>query len=301
MLNTPLVGASAIRRDCTAAAVHSRRVRRPERERLLERHGSQIRMLQIQGELTFASAEVVTRALKERFEATQFVVLDMHRVSSIDAPATELLLLSLEGFEAAKKRLVFARVSHLTPLIEAMIRRRDHECLSIADDPLEALEQCEEELLDQLQSVQTLAFETSLEDQQLVQGLTPGEIQLLKKQITRRIYGAGEVIVREGDLASQLYFISQGHVSVLLGNPVKPSAVIAHVNAGMCIGEMAMIDRGPRSASVRADLPTICLELPFSALDQPEMGEIRHKLLANFAKNLSERLRKANAEIRAMT
>jgi hypothetical protein len=36
------------------------------------------------------------------------------------------------------------------------------------------------------------------------------------------------------------------------------------------------------------------------ALVEPEMKDVRHKLLANLAGDLAERLRKANAELRAL-
>lgn len=301
MLNTPIVGSGAIRRDRTGADVRSRRARRPERERLLEQHGHRIRIMEVQGELSFTAAEVVTRRLVEGFDQTRYAVLDLHRVSSIDATAIELLLSLLDGFESAGKTLVFARCQHLKSLIVAMLSRRDSERLSIADDPAEALEQCEEDLLAELQSPQTIGVEGTLAEQPLMRGLTEPEVLTMRSRVTRRAYAAGTLIIREGDPASHLYFVSQGHASVLFGNPSKPTAIVAHVQAGMCVGEMAMIDRRPRSASVRADLPTVCLELPFSALDEPDMREIRHKLLANLAADLSERLRKANEEIRALS
>ena len=113
------------------------------------------------------------------------------------------------------------------------------------------------------------------------------------------VFGPGENLFREGDAAASLLFLTQGHVSVLLGSR-SDSVAIAQLQAGMCVGEMAMIDRGPRSATVRSEMATICLELSFAALEEPEMRDIGLKLLANLAADLAERLRKANAELRAL-
>ena len=83
----------------------------------------------------------------------------------------------------------------------------------------------------------------------------------------------------------------------MLGDPHNPSAVVARIHAGLCVGEMGLIERKPRSATVRADTEAVCLELPFEALDEPALAPLKAKLLANLAGDLSERLRKRNAEI----
>ena len=75
---------------------------------------------------------------------------------------------------------------------------------------------------------------------------------------------------------------------------------MAHVCAGLSFGEMALLQRGPRSASVIADMPTVCFEIPFEALDADEMRGVRKTLLANLALDLAERLRHANEEIRSL-
>lgn len=67
-------------------------------------------------------------------------------------------------------------------------------------------------------------------------------------------------------------------------------------------GELALFDGGPRSADVIADDPTVCYVLPIAKLDELATShpEIRTQLLVNLGRELSARLRRADAEIRAL-
>ena len=67
----------------------------------------------------------------------------------------------------------------------------------------------------------------------------------------------------------------------------------------MAFGEMAMLDRAPRSAAVTADTEVDCDLLKLEDFDR--LGEshphIKIVLLRNLALGLSQKLRKANREI----
>jgi CRP-like cAMP-binding protein len=62
-----------------------------------------------------------------------------------------------------------------------------------------------------------------------------------------RTFKQGEVIFREGDPASELYVIKSGRVDVASGN-----RLLATLDANGIFGEMALIDKEPRSATVTA-------------------------------------------------
>jgi CRP/FNR family transcriptional regulator, cyclic AMP receptor protein len=62
-----------------------------------------------------------------------------------------------------------------------------------------------------------------------------------------RTFKAGDVIFREGDPAQELYIIKSGKVEVRLGNRLLDTLAELSI-----FGEMALIDRSPRSATVIA-------------------------------------------------
>lgn len=70
----------------------------------------------------------------------------------------------------------------------------------------------------------------------------------------------------------------------------------------MAFGELAVFDRGTRSADVVAMLPEVCYVLPLAKFDEVAALHrgMRTKLLSNIGRELSARLRRADAEIRAL-
>lgn len=68
-------------------------------------------------------------------------------------------------------------------------------------------------------------------------------------------FSAGETIFGEGDEADALYMIRRGSVTVSRRNGGK-EVILAYVSAGNYVGEMALVSRMPRTATVRAAAPT---------------------------------------------
>lgn len=66
-----------------------------------------------------------------------------------------------------------------------------------------------------------------------------------------REYPDGHVICRQGEQGDRMYVIQSGRVTVLLEDG-ETEVVIAQLKAGDIFGEMALFDRQPRSATVRA-------------------------------------------------
>jgi len=62
-----------------------------------------------------------------------------------------------------------------------------------------------------------------------------------------RSYKAGEVIFRQGDPAEELFIVKTGKVEIRLGNRLLDTLTELSI-----FGEMALIDRGPRSATAVA-------------------------------------------------
>ena len=67
-----------------------------------------------------------------------------------------------------------------------------------------------------------------------------------------RNYKAGELIFREGEPAKELFVIKSGSVEIRLGNRLLDTLPERSI-----FGEMALIDRGPRSATAVALTDTV--------------------------------------------
>ena len=102
---------------------------------------------------------------------------------------------------------------------------------------------------------------------------------------------AGAYIITEGERGDELYVVLSGSVEI-----IKGGASIATLQAGVHLGEMAMIDNAPRSATVRAleDVNLLVMRREeFFNLIRTEPA-IASKLLWSFVQVLSGRLRETN-------
>ena len=116
----------------------------------------------------------------------------------------------------------------------------------------------------------------------------------------RRTYSPGEVVIKEGSLDRDLFLISRGTVSVKVELPGQGRRRrLASFSAGTVFGEVALLDQQPRSATVTADEEAVCYVLSedaFHALVRDHHA-IAIKLLTNLGRELSRRVRRANAMI----
>ena len=96
--------------------------------------------------------------------------------------------------------------------------------------------------------------------------------------------GKGNTIVTEGEIDDTFYVLMSGKASV-----IKSSDVIAKIEPGDCIGEMALIGGQKRIADVVADTDCILLKISSSLLDNAS-DSLRHLFFKNFAITLVHRL-----------
>ena len=79
---------------------------------------------------------------------------------------------------------------------------------------------------------------------------------ILKLGGVARHYAAGETIMVEGEPRSHMFYLHKGKAAVL-----AKGREVEQVEAGGIFGEMAMIDYGPRSASVVAKTDCEAVEI----------------------------------------
>ncbi|APR76568.1 Potassium efflux system KefA protein / Small-conductance mechanosensitive channel [Minicystis rosea] len=124
--------------------------------------------------------------------------------------------------------------------------------------------------------------------------LAPAEQRALAEMSEQRLYAAGEVIVRQGDVSSELFVIERGEVVVAVnrgGNDV----VIARLGEGKFFGEMALVTGDRRTATVRAATSCQLLEVSRDALRtvlsrSPDLAERVSSVLTERQAQLDEHL-----------
>jgi CRP-like cAMP-binding protein len=132
-------------------------------------------------------------------------------------------------------------------------------------------------------------------------GLTEEERRLIKDKFIERRVKNGEVIIKEGEIGSSMFFIIDSEVKIFrthLGKEIE----LAVLKSGNFFGEMALLDEFPRSASVSAIGDCVLYELSkdnFKDIIEkyPSLGV---KVTLTIANELSKRIRIANVRVEDM-
>jgi glutaminase len=202
----------------------------------------------------------------------------------------------------AGKPLLFTHADRL-PLIRRYMKtklaNRYEELFRVFEDNDPALEWCENKVLDAALPQRPVERTVRPDEYELLAGFTTEELAILAPFLRRRRYQRSEAIINVGEEAGEMFFLAKGQVSVLITLPSGTRKRLATFSPGMTFGEMAFIDRAPRSALVVADSEAECDVLSqsdFESLGRSQPG-IKIKLLENLSLGLCRRLRTANREL----
>lgn len=102
----------------------------------------------------------------------------------------------------------------------------------------------------------------------------------------------GDFLVREGERAVEVFIIDDGEVQVLKRHPGDGHLQeISRLGPGQSVGELALIDEAPRSASVRALTPTRLYALAVADVAEAGTGAV---LRTRLTQAITRRLRDTN-------
>lgn len=87
-------------------------------------------------------------------------------------------------------------------------------------------------------------------------------------RLAERRLRKGEVLLREGDAGTEMFFIRSGEVIISKHVKGRVEQVLARLGEGDFFGEMSLFDRLPRSATIQADSDVVLLGLDADNLDR---------------------------------
>jgi len=123
------------------------------------------------------------------------------------------------------------------------------------------------------------------------QTLGQAERQHLANLFRPVTFGPGAVIVKEGDAGDSMFILKSGEVEITTINPItQQRVVLARLHSGDFFGEVSLIKRKPRTATIIAQTPVEAMELTrvnFDALTQSH-PEITHLLEETIQKRVED-------------
>lgn len=117
--------------------------------------------------------------------------------------------------------------------------------------------------------------------------LDAAAVYVVAQKMTRRQLSAGEVLFRQGEAADAFYILTAGVLQASISNLDGNSVFLNTLNAGECIGEIALLTGQPRTAAVTALQDSQLLCLTRSAFEQ--LAEQYPSLLNGLADELLPR------------
>jgi CRP/FNR family cyclic AMP-dependent transcriptional regulator len=95
----------------------------------------------------------------------------------------------------------------------------------------------------------------------LFKGLKKRQLESLAKRFVEREYQAGTAIVTQGKGGEGLFIVVAGHTDVIRVRGDGEKVQVNEFGPAEFFGELALLDDGPRTASVITTEPTKCLVL----------------------------------------
>lgn len=131
----------------------------------------------------------------------------------------------------------------------------------------------------------------------LFNGLSDDQLALLQAHFREVRHDEGELVIEEGDSTDDVFIIHGGSVEVTKRVPGSAALQqLAVLHAGECFGEVGLIDRKPRSASVWTLEPTRLSALSVDQVKSLSTGSqsLHSVLIRNLAAEMARRLRGTN-------
>ena len=297
---------SPVARTLDGSVRSSLKVRSPDARAVLRPLAKQIRILELQGELFFGTADRLQAQVESVPESARFLILDFRRVNQIDATGARVL--EVIGHLAARRRMTVA----LSEVREDEPRGRYLRALGIAavirpelwfPDLDRALEWAEDRLLERERFED--APEIAPRELPLFSGLSEEEMATIAGVLERHELGHGDVVFNEGDEGDRLFVIARGAVSikVQLGGETARARRLATFTPGVFFGEMSLLEGQRRSADAFAKGERVVLyslsARHFAGLVQqhPRLGL---KIYQAMTRELVARLRVTTGALRAL-
>jgi len=289
----------------------SSKTRRIDLEReTLARDGGDGVFCELQGNLFFGTTDQLYSQLEPDLKKKHFILLDMRRVHSMDYTAAHL-------FEQMQSQLAERGGQLLmSGMPSGLMEERDYEkylkelgvvrkgkgamVFETADAGLEWME---ERILERAGVKKTGAEERlNLADFHLLREFDAATLNDLASCMTEVSLNAGEKVVSQGDKGDEIFLVRKGSVNIMLRLEGGKKHHLATISRGDFFGELSFLDRNVRSADVEAKTPTELYVITRSRFNDKSRAnaELGVKVFARLASAIAERLRKTDAELRAL-
>ena len=136
---------------------------------------------------------------------------------------------------------------------------------------------------------------TSLKAVPFFTQLSESELEMIRSLSAEKHYPKNAVVLTEGEMGDSLYMIQSGKVKVFIGDSDGREMILKILGPGDFFGEMSMIDKRPRSASVTTLESSVFLVLSHAGFEK--CVEKVPRIASMVMRVLAQRVREADRKI----
>jgi SulP family sulfate permease len=271
--------------------------RDPSELSVLAAHGGEIQGMSLQSYLFFGSANRLFQQVKELFAAKphcRFLVFDLRLVTGIDSSAIHSFTQIKRAADELGARLVLV---NLSPELRTRFDSLISQDISVAEDLDHALEVCENEVI---AANSTGAGDSGGLREWFTQAFGSADYAEQLVAYCRRLdVRQGEVIASQGEPPDSMHFILRGRVGVIVNFDDGRAVRVRSLGPHTTIGEMGLITRQQRSATIQAEVDSVLYALSLDNYERlkSENRPLHQALLSYVVTVMAERLNFASKVI----
>ena len=301
---------SVLRRRASLQEVSSK-TRRLEAERvILQEHGDNAGVYELQGNLFFGTTDQLMSELQADLRTRKWLLFDMRRVHSMDYTAAHLFAQMQDQLQERGGEILFSGMPSRLPNRQDLQRYMEEVGLlgegrgiRIVETRDEALEWMENRILEEAgwnKDPEQAALD--LDQIELVRELDGETREALRACLQERSVAAGQPVFRYGEEGNEIYLIRRGVVRILLPLRAGKYHHLTTFERGDFFGEMAFLDRGTRSADAIAKTDCELYVLSRQEFDSRMSANagLGARVFERIARAISLRLRQTDTELRAL-
>ncbi len=305
------IGKNIVRRMYTGDLIRSKKIRSQQAMKILEEKGHRIKVYELSGSLFFGTCDKLLSELEKVMDSFA-IILDLRRVDTIDLTGAQLLKQIVDRIHENGNNLLISYLNEDCGDEKARMYQmmQDMGVISsvgldfIFPDTDHAQEWAEDSLIQQeMAAAKIERHRLALRHLSVFQDLTKDQLEIVRQHMHPATYKKNDIVFKEGDPGDSIYFLLSGEVSVLASIAGNGRARrLATFGEGVFFGDMAILEKKPRSATVRADSVAELLYMTVAEFDDLVQNRplIASKMLLGMTRELSYRLRLTTIEVRTL-
>ncbi len=265
---------SIIKNSLSGSELQSNNQRGTTQQKLLIEEGKQIQIIMLTGFIFFGTANRLCVQLRERASsdkppALKYILLDWRQVTGMDSSTVYSLQKIQQLSMSHAIELVFTNVPDPVKIILDNNLLSSH--LKYFPELNHGLDWCENEIL--------ISFDKdkhfyTFEDILLDSGVNKADINTITGFFIRKEIPENYYLIRQGDTAEKLYFIESGCLDVFSESESGKMTHLQRISMGLFVGEIGLILKQPRTASIITTNPSVIYEISVDNLELMKKDEI---------------------------